>query len=149
MRMLRVHAKTRKRQAWMASQSGMSIVEVIIVLVLIGVVVLPLSRLSVTNSRSVGRYARMTQAVYDAQNIAEQIWADYKASGAGRGYTWVRNNWSNKSGTISYSNNTYSVQISSPQTSNGVTYVVVTVSVTGSGLPSPARVTFWLPEMTF
>ncbi len=127
----------------MTQNSGMSLVEVILVIVLIGIVALPISRLSVTNTKSLGKYAKITQAVYDLESISERIWADYKA----RGYGWVRNNWQ-RSGTTPSENFSYSVQISSPQTRDGVTYVVVTVTVTGNGLSSPARVSFWLTDVT-
>lgn len=129
----------------MAQSSGVSLVEVILIIVLIGIVALPISRLSITNTKSLARYAKVTQAVSDLECISERIWADYKANG----YDWVRNNWSGAGGTTPSGNFSYSVQISLPQTQDGVNYVVVTVRVTGNDLSLPAQVSFWLTNVSW
>lgn len=122
---------------------GMSLIEVILFLVVLGVTLLPLTRLSVINSRSLARYAKITTAVYDAQRLAERVWADYNVA---NGYTNVRNKW-NTSGVLTPNNNTYTVQVSPPLTWNNIEYVVVTISVTPSGISSdPVQISFWLPE---
>lgn len=133
----------RKIQTQLAQSSGLSLVEVILVIVLIGIVAYPISRLSVTNTKSLGQYAKITKAVNDLECISEQIWADYKANG----YAATRTKWANRSGAAPSGEFNYSVQVSSEQTLNNVTYVVVTVNVTGNGLSTPARVSFWLTDV--
>ena len=126
------------------NERGFSLVEVIIILVIIGIAAIPLSRLSVRNMVFSGRYATMTKAISYAQERLEQVIADYAASSAGRGYDWVRSNWAGSSDTP-LTGFTRSVSISSQQTLNGVTYVVVTVSVSAPDINNVVLTT-WLVD---
>ena len=75
----------------------MSLVEVILLIVIIGIVAYPLSQLSVVNLRSEAKYTAIERAAFDARCIMEQVLSDYGTTA--RGYNWVRTNWNNMTGT--------------------------------------------------
>ena len=125
-------------------EKGLSLVEVIIILVIIGIAAVPLSRLSMRNMVFGGRYALMTKAISYAQERLEQVVADYAARDAGRGYDWVRSNWAGNSDTPA-TGFSRSVSVSGEQTLNGVTYVVVTVTV-GTADIDNVVLTTWLVD---
>jgi hypothetical protein len=62
-----------------------------------------------------------------------------------RGYDWVRANWNNSTGTTVSGKFSYSVSISNEQVQNGVTYVAVTVTITGDDI-DPITNTTWLAK---
>ena len=112
-------------------EEGLSLIEVVIILVILGITIIPLSRLSIGNLRIGGQYSMMTRAVYYAQERMEQIIADYAAVDGGRGYDWVRANWAGDSDNPE-SGFSRSVSISSENTLNGVTYVTVQVVISNT-----------------
>lgn len=123
-------------------ERGVSLVEVVLIMVILGITVVPLSRLSVANLKSSGRYATITKAAYYAEEVMEQIIADYAAEDAGRGYDWVVANWpgSAPNPPTGFSGN---VSISAEDTLNNVIYVVAQVAVSGSEIPDLVLTT-WL-----
>ena len=139
--MLSIVSRIRRK---MEVERGFSLVEIVLVIVVLGMTVFPLARLAVVNTNSGGRYVMMTRAIFYAEEIMEQIIADYAAEDAGRGYDWVRTNWP---GTTSNppAGLTGSVAISSETTLNGVDYVVVQVTVSGTDIPDVV-LTSWLVD---
>lgn len=133
-----------KKRSKVWDESGLSLIEIVIILVILSIVIVPLGRLSVRNMTSGGMYATMTKAISYAQEWVEQIIADYAADDAGRGYDWVRTNWSGSSDTPD-TGLSRSVAISGQGTLNGVTYVVVTVTVSGTGINNVVLTT-WLVD---
>jgi type II secretory pathway pseudopilin PulG len=121
----------------------MSLVEMVIVLVILGITVVPLGRLATRNLSSGGDYSIMTRALYHAQERMEEIVADY--SSPSRGYTWVITNWSGVSDTPD-AGLTRTVSISGVASLNGVSYVELQVRVTGSRT-SPVILTIWLVDL--
>lgn len=130
-------------------QKGISLVEVILVIVLIGITIIPISRLSMQNLTQGTKYFVQTDAIADMQSMMEQIYADYLATLTGhsmtRGYDWVRANWNGSTGTTVSGKFNYAVSISNEQVQNGVTYVAVTVTITGEGI-DPITNTTWLTK---
>lgn len=123
----------RRRLERIRDEEGLSLIEVVIILVILGIAVIPLSRLSINNLKIGGQYSHMTRAIFYAQERMEQIIADYAAVDGGRGYDWVRTNWTGDSDTPE-SGFTRSVTISGESVLNGVTYVVVQVVVSTSDI---------------
>ena len=131
-RMLALKARSR---AWLGREQGMSLVEIIIIMVILGISLLPISRLSISNAYFGGRYVTMMRSVYYAQEVMEHIIADYNSDdGTIGGYSNVRTNWP---GTVSGSpiGLTGSVTISGEQTRSGIKYVTVLVRVSGTDIP--------------
>ena len=121
----------------------MSLIEVVIILVILGITVVPLSRLAINNQKSGGRFATMNRAVFHAEETMEQIIADYMATDASRGYDWVIANWSGQSTPSPPVGITGSVSISAEDSLNGVKYVVVQTTVGGTDINS-ITLTTWL-----
>jgi type II secretory pathway pseudopilin PulG len=106
-------------------------VEVVLLLVILGIALMPLTRLSVTNLKFGAQYSLMSRAMAFAQERMEEIISDYQATSAGRGYNWVQNNWNGVTDAPAASF-TRTVSISSQATLNGVNYVTVRVTVSHS-----------------
>ena len=137
--------KIKKVNFKFSDEKGMSLIEVVIIVVILGIALLPLSRLSVGNTDSASRYLTATKATCYAQEIMENIIADYKSSDPTiGGYNNVINNWN---GTVTSpappTGLSGSVSISSETSFNGVRYVVVTVTVRASGIQN-VNLTTWL-----
>ncbi len=128
-----------------SDERGMSLIEVIIILVVMGIAVVPLGNLFTRNMVFGGRYATMTRAIHYCQEWMEQIISDYAADGAGRGYDWVRSNWDSMSDTpdAGYSR---SVTISSELEAADVGYVVVQVTVIGQDIQNVVLTTWLIGE---
>ncbi len=111
-------------------EKGVSLVEVILILVIVSIAIWPLTRLTISNVKAGGRYSYMTRAISYAQNTLEEIIADYAAEAAGRGYTWVQSNWDGATSApaVGFTTN---VTVSSEDSLSGVWYVEVDVSVSG------------------
>jgi Tfp pilus assembly protein PilE len=128
----RIGGKSRER--------GMSLIEIIIIIVMIGVVALPLTQLAKVNLRGLASYITTTMAQYDTQSIIEQIHGDYLANG----YTATVTTWSGRSGSTN-TGFTYSVTMSGEAVLNGVTYRTVTVTVNGKRITNMTLNT-WIPK---
>jgi hypothetical protein len=119
-------------------QRGMSLVEIIMIIVLIGIVALPLTKLAKLNLKSSATYLITTMGQYDAQSIIERINGDYIANG----YAAVVTAWSGRSGSTN-TGFSYGVSISAEQTLNSIKYRTVTVTVSGKNIPN-LSLTTWL-----
>lgn len=124
-------------------ERGISLVEVILIMVILGISVIPLSRLSVGNLTSEGKYSIMMNAMYHAEEVMERIIADYAATADGRGYDWVIANWSGSSTPNPPAGLSGIVSISAEDTLNSVAYVVVQTTVSGASIPDVSLIT-WL-----
>jgi hypothetical protein len=136
--MLRKNAKRPLRRR----DAGFSMMEVVMMVVLLGVVVVPLARLSIINVRSVGRYAITTKAIYDAQSIMERIIADYGNNLLG--YTAVRSNYNNVVLPTNSGLFTARVTLSPETVLDGITYTAVTLTLSGGGLPENLVINTWV-----
>jgi hypothetical protein len=127
------------------NEKGLSLIELTIIVVLIGITILPLSRLSMSNLKSGGDYVDMAQAIFYSEEIMEQIISDYAAVEAGKGYTWVIDNWGSGSPSTEEAPEglTGYVYISPEDTLNGVPYVKVQTTISGSSISSFSMTT-WL-----
>jgi Tfp pilus assembly protein PilV len=122
--------------------AGFSMMEVVMMVILLGVVVLPLARLSIVNLRSVGKYAITTKAIYDAQSIMEQVLADYGNSS--RGYNYIRANYNGVTRPTNTGLFTARVTLSVETVLDGITYTAVTVTLSGGGLPEKVILNTWV-----
>jgi Tfp pilus assembly protein PilV len=138
-----IHRKKWKQIRLLKSELGFSLVEAVMALVILGIAVVPISRLAVLNLTTGAKYTIMSKAVFYAQAGMEQIFADYGARDAGRGYAWVRSNWPGTSTPAT--GFTRTVTMTSEQTLNGVKYVEVHVSVSSASIPTVDLAT-WLIE---
>lgn len=123
-------------------ESGVSLVEVVLIMVILGIAVTPLSRLAIMNLKSGGRYSTMTRSISYAQNTMEEIISDYAAEDAGRGYNWVQANWNGRN-KVPESGFITSVAISGEDSLNQVFYVKVDVTVTAPDIDNVVLTT-WL-----
>lgn len=142
---LRVLQRFKRVIATAGDEAGLSLIEIVIIMVILGIAVGPLSSLSVKNLESNAKYVQMTKALIYAQQRMEEIIADYAAVDEGRGYDWVRTNWNGDS-DIPISGLSRSVSISGEQSLNGSNYVVVQVTV-GSTEIDNVVLTTWLVGM--
>jgi Tfp pilus assembly protein PilV len=125
-------------------QRGMSLIEIILIVVILGIVLVPLTRLSRANLRNVATYSVIEKAQMDIQSVMERVLAKYTATTTG--YDSVKTLWNGKSGLTNSGQFTYSVACSADMVQNGITYSVVTVTVSGGGLPSNMVLTSWISK---
>ncbi len=140
--MLGILSRIRRR---IENERGVSLIEIILVMVVLGIAVFPLAQLAVMNTNSGGKYVTMTRAIYHAEELMEQIIADYAAVDAGRGYDWVITNWSGQASPNPPAGFTGMVSISAEDSLNGVAYVVVQAKVSGTDIPDVTLAT-WLVD---
>ncbi|MBN2201353.1 prepilin-type N-terminal cleavage/methylation domain-containing protein [bacterium] len=123
----------KHRRPMANSERGMSLMEVIIAIVLIGIVSLPLLQLAKANLKSVAAFSQIEKAQFDLKSQMEQVLASYRALG----YDAIKVGWEDKTGkTVSGSFN-YHVQFGPDQVINGITCSTVTVTLTGGTLKQP------------
>ena len=128
--------------AW-SGESGFSLVEIVIIMLVLGIALVPLTRVSITNLTNGGRFAMETKALVYAQGVVETIIADYMAMDEGRGYDWVIANWSGASTPNPPTGLVGSVAISAEDSLNQVPYVVVQTTVAADDIPNVVLST-WL-----
>jgi prepilin-type N-terminal cleavage/methylation domain-containing protein len=116
--------KTRKTDA----ESGFSLIEVIMVIVMIGLVSFPLMRLANTNLSNVTAYNRIEKAQSDMKSQMEQVLADYRALG----YDALKTAWDNRTGSTNSGLYQYSVAFGADQVIQGITCSEVTVTLSGA-----------------
>jgi len=127
------------------NESGMAIIEVIIIMIILGIAVFPLSRLSVTNFKSASAGQDITRALLYAQEIMENIMADYNSPDPTiGGYENVRTRWPGTPPGTPPQGLSGTVYISGELQLNGVTYVVVKVSVSLQSLDNKVELTSWI-----
>lgn len=126
------------------SERGMSLVEIIMIIVILGVVIVPLTKLSRVNLNNLAVYSIREKAQYDIQSLMECVISDYKAAPAK--YDSVKSAWNNRTGTTNSGQFNYSVGFSADQVQDGVTYSVVTTQVSGGGLSESMILTSWISK---
>lgn len=127
------------------NEQGVSLIEVIIIVLITAIAAIPLTRLSVANQQSGGRYGMSTRAVFYAEEVMEQVVSDYAAKDDGRGYDWIRSNWAGRTPSGPPDGLSGTVTVSSQDSLNGVAYVAVQVTVDGEGI-SPVTLETWFIE---
>lgn len=115
------------------SERGMSLMEVIIVIVLIGIVSVPLLQLAKANLRSVAVFSQIEKAQFDLKSQMEQVLASYRALG----YDAIKTGWEQKTGQTVSGNFNYKVEFGADRVINGITCCDVTVTLTGATLQHP------------
>ena len=124
------------------SEKGVSMMEVVLIIVIIGIASVPLTRLSMLNQTTQGKIGTATRAIFYAEEVMEQIVSDYMAEDGGRGFDWVLNNWPGSTPNPP-SGLSGSVSISAVDTLNGVPYVTVNVTISGTDISDMSMET-WL-----
>ncbi len=120
-----------KKMKWITNEKGMSLIDVIAMLIVLGIAVPAIMRLSANNTRDGAKYFLMTRAIYCAEAAMEQIVADYRSPS--RGYGWVITHWSGAAPSLE-AGFTGLVTISSESSFNGVPYVTVTLTVSNASI---------------
>jgi len=122
-------------------QAGFTLIEVILIIVIAGIAVLPLSMLFANTSIHSSDARNATMAAQLAQAKMEELTAD-KNSPA-RGFTYmVAGNYPAESPVTAFPGYSRSVTFSADSTYDGVTFRTVTVTVTCANVP-PVTVTTW------
>ena len=130
MRVLNINKRIHKI---LRNSRGFSLIEIIVVIVIMSITLLPLSQLTLTNSKTGAMYISHTRAMFLAQGIMEQIIADYNSNSSSLGgYDNVVSNWSNQYDEIEGLG--WNVTISEETTSYGVKLRTVTVYAANTGL---------------
>jgi prepilin-type N-terminal cleavage/methylation domain-containing protein len=111
------------------SERGMSLIEVIVVMVMIGIVAYPLMGLAKVNLANIVAYSRIQKAQFDLQSQMEQVMAEYRVLG----YDDLKNNWEGDTGETVSGLYHYSVTFGANQVINSITCSAVTVTLHGSG----------------
>ncbi len=78
-------------------QEAFSLAELVIIIVVIGISIVPLTNIVRSNQKGMGDIALVVQAEYFTQSVMEEVIADYKS--ASRGYDWVISHWTGASVT--------------------------------------------------
>ena len=125
-------------------ERGVSLIEIVLIIVIIGIAAVPLSRLSIVNQTTSGKYGSTTKAIFYAEEVMEQLISDYAAVDAGRGYDWVNINWPGST-PIPPSGLSGNVTISAEDTLNGVPFVIVQLTVSGTDITDVTLET-WLVD---
>ena len=137
-------ARNRLR-ALLSDEQGLSLIEVVIIIVILGVSIIPISRLMRTNLHSLSDTAIYSQAEYFAQSVMEEIFADYTAENSGRGYSWVVSNWSGA--TESHPTLSWSASVSiTTVTVDNIDYASVVVTVDTGTQFEDVELTSWLTD---
>jgi len=106
-------------------QDGFSLVEIIVVIVVLGIAVFPLSRLLRINLVSSTKAERIARAAFLAQEKMEEIIGDYNYSG--RGYAYVTDVYNYPDEDVG--GFTRSVDVDTTGNLNGITCAEITVTV--------------------
>lgn len=140
--------KLRKFLSYLKCEKGVSLIEVVIVIVILGISVIPLSKLVIKNQQSLADYVLLTQAEFFCQSCMEEFIGYYTAEDAGYGYDWVV---ANVNGAIrSHPSMPWSAQADIDlMTLDDVNYAVLTVTVaTGDAIPDVSLET-WMVDSTW
>lgn len=110
-------------------ESGFSLIEVIVVIVMVGIVAYPLMGLAKANLANMVAYSRIEKAQSDMKSQMEQLLASYRSLG----YDALRSGWQDKTGKTNSGLYNYHVTLGANQVINGITCSVVTITLTGTG----------------
>jgi len=123
-------------------EHGMSLVEVVVMIVVLGLSIGPLSKLAKINLNSGAKAAEQTKAVLYAKGIMEHIIADYRSTDASvGGFDNVITNWNGVATETPPAGLSGNVTVSSVDTVMGVAVAQVNVNVTGSDVSLTLSVT--------
>ena len=129
-------AKIKKyvHRRFFSDESGFSLIELVIMVMILGITLIPLTSLSISNLRNTGRQIEITRGTMYAEECIEYVWSFYGDSQtAGRGYQGIIDgNMSFATGLPDNLESGYSrsYSVSATQTEHGIDYINVTVSVT-------------------
>jgi len=121
--------------------SGFTLIEVVLIIVIAGVAVLPLSMLFANTSIRSGDARNATVAAQLAAAKMEEITADKNSPARGFAYL-VASNYTAESPVAAFPNYSRSVSIAADSTYDSVTFRAVSVTVTCANIPAVA-VTTW------
>jgi len=121
-------------------EDGLSLIEIVMILVIVGIALVPLSRLSVSNLKTNARQQLMNRCTLYAEELVEWVVSDYRnANFLGED---VANDWvgyyDNPEGAI-----TRYVSVSGPTTLNSVDYWEIDVSVSAPDMEDVV-LTIWI-----
>jgi Tfp pilus assembly protein PilE len=117
-------------------QKGMTLMEVILIIIILGITVVPLTQVSMGNLKASARAARLTKAVFACQSILDQVIGYYENNGYAAARTRYAGGESGTCVPTGSSGLTYTIAMSAEATVATVTYCDVTVTVTGALVPS-------------
>ena|GEM_PF-6745611 len=124
-------------------EGGFTLVELVIVIMLLGIAVFPLSNLLRSNIRSSVENEQISKSAFFAQMKMEQIIADYKARGvADITASAYDDTWEGLTCTVTRD----PAASGEWNTLDGVNYVTVTVTVSGGANTPDISVDVWLVE---
>ncbi|MDM7925004.1 MAG: type II secretion system protein [bacterium] len=119
------------------SERGMSLVEIIVVIVMLGIVAYPLTGLAKANLKGLAQYSQMQKAQFDLQSQMEQVLADFSSLG----YDGLKTGWQEKTGKTGSGLFNYHVTFTADVVRNSITCSDVTVTLSGGTLREPISLT--------
>ncbi|NQT26114.1 type II secretion system protein [candidate division KSB1 bacterium] len=116
-----------------SEESGFTLVELVIMVMILGVTLIPLTSLSISNIRTSGKQIELTRGVMYTEEAIEYVWSFYGNTNLNKGFNGIIDGYLDFAGSglnddleTGYSR-TYSV--SATQTLDGVDFIDVTVTV--------------------
>jgi hypothetical protein len=119
----------------------MTLMEVILIIVIFGITLVPMTQLSMGNLKTAARAARLTKGMFRCRGKMDEVILYYRTNG----YTLTRTNWMSASGTFIPASDglSWTVSLSAESVKAGVTYCEATVTVSGTLVPNVVLKT-WL-----
>jgi Tfp pilus assembly protein PilV len=131
-----------------SDEQGVSLIEVIAMVLILSIAVVPLSRLSMSNLDAGRTYSNMVKGTFYAEKVMEHIMADYIAGiSNGKGYGYIRNDWPGAAPDPP-TGYTGTVSVSSEDSINNVVYSLVQVTVSCDNMPDIVLST-WVVDNVF
>ena len=130
-----------RRETPASASGGFTLMEVVLIIVIAGIAVLPLSMLFANTSIRSGDARNATVAVQLAAAKLEEITADKNSPTRGFAYL-VASNYPAENPVAAFTNYNRSVSIATDSTYDGVTFRTVNVTVTCPNIPA-VTVTTW------
>jgi len=139
-------------QKWIKNEKGVTLLEVVLLIVVISFAMLPISRLVNMNVKFTADMTKITEATFVAQDKMEQLISDYAKP---NGFDLLKAEGYDGGAGSRYPSSLYyeaddgytvEVYIDSATTNihNGIRYVDVVVSVGGEGLSNNLELSVWL-----
>lgn len=140
----------------MKDEKGVTLLELILLIVVLSIAMLPLSRLVTMNLKFSSEMTKVTEATFKAQDKMEQVLADYTQTTDGFDSLAVHGYDSDSYPTpVNASfyhevDNGYTMEVAIDTALsnmlNGIRYLDVTVTVSEQNLPRPLELSAWLFE---
>lgn len=149
MRIYHLLISLKKHLRRCSDERGVSLIEVIAMVLILSISVVPLSRLSMSNLDAGRVYSNIIKGTFYAEKVMEHIVADYVADSltTGKGYYYVRNNWPGAAPDPP-TGFTGTVSVSGEDSVNSVVYSVIQVTVSCDNTPDIVLST-WLVKDVF